>query len=462
MTLLIVDDESLIHASIEYCLKQLSVPDLNVIHAYSANEMLAKMLQQHVDATLVDIRMGAASGLEAIRDASSRWPDTLYYVMTSFSEFEYARTAISLGVTDYLLKPIDIAMLGKVVQKVRDNLQQRETKIRENFRGWLSAAESLREISYLYPPDYFTAVVLLTYDAEQPRREMWVPDFVMEQHDIVVSLPCPEGLMLLIYSPDSRKVNHLTSGFLRSGYPRGVTIFITSTCRSSAKLFEQLKALFLLARKRVFLGIGCRYDVPAAAETPKVDMKACDLWIRLWDDLFLQNTADYFSQLQRLSAYYQNKDWEPPEKHLADYIDSILGTGGTCADTAMRDLLPRLSKAVQPQVYSQKSPDKLDAVLEYVNDHYAANISLEDIAQKFNLTPNYLSTLFKRRFGVKFTDYLTDLRLNRAKQLLAGSNLSVRAISEQIGYFSQSHFNKVFQKKENCSPLEYRSRNQNK
>ena len=127
----------------------------------------------------------------------------------------------------------------------------------------------------------------------------------------------------------------------------------------------------------------------------------------------------------------------------------------------MRDLLPRLSKAVQPQVYSQKSPDKLDAVLEYVNDHYAANISLEDIAQKFNLTPNYLSTLFKRKFGVKFTDYLTDLRLNRAKQLLAGSTLSVRAISEQVGYFSQSHFNKVFQKKENCSPLEYRSRNQN-
>ena len=166
------------------------------------------------------------------------------------------------------------------------------------------------------------------------------------------------------------------------------------------------------------------------------------LWIRLWDDLFLQNTADYFSQLQRLSTYYQNKDWEPPEKHLADYIDSILGTGGTCADTAMRDLLPRLSKAVQPQVYSQKSPDKLDAVLEYVNDHYAANISLEDIAQKFNLTPNYLSTLFKRKFGVKFTDYLTDLRLTRAQLAL-------------------SHFNRVFQKKENCSPLEYRSRNQN-
>lgn len=45
MTLLIVDDESLIHASIEYCLKQLSAPDLNVIHAYSANEMLAKMIQ---------------------------------------------------------------------------------------------------------------------------------------------------------------------------------------------------------------------------------------------------------------------------------------------------------------------------------------------------------------------------------------------------------------------------------
>ena len=462
MTLLIVDDEALIHASIEYCLKQLSVPDLKVIHAYSAGEMLATMLQQPVDAALVDIRMGAVSGLEAIRDASAHRPDTMYYVMTSFSEFEYARTAISLGVTDYLLKPIDIAMLGKVVQKVRDNLHQNEEKIRENFRGWLSAAESMREISYLYPPDYFTAVVLLTYDAEQPRREMWVPDFVMEQHDIVVSLPCPEGLMLLIYSPDSRKVNHLTSGFLRSGYPQGVTVFITATCRSSAKLFEQVNALSLLARKRVFLGIGRRYDVPAAAETPEVDLKACSLWLKLWNDLFLQNTADYFSQLQRLSTYYQNRDAKLPEPHLAQYIDSILGAGGSCADMPMRDILPRLSRAVQPQVYSQKSPDKLDAVLEYVNDHYAANISLEDIAQKFNLTPNYLSTLFKRRFGVKFTDYLTDLRLNRAKQLLAGSNLSVRAISEQVGYFSQSHFNKVFQKKENCSPLEYRSRNQNK
>lgn len=457
MTILIVDDEALIHASIDYCLKQLSVPELTVIHAANGNEMLSCMLQNRVDAALVDIRMGASSGLDAIGEASSRWPDTLYYVMTSFSEFEYARTALQLGVEDYLLKPIDIATLGKVVERIRTRLAENREKIRENFRGWLSAAESSQEISYLYPGDYFAAAALLTYDARESRQKRWVPEFLEAQEDMVVSFLGREGLLLLFYAKDSSKVNRLVAKFPHKGYPAGVTAFLTGTCRNSGKLFQQLRGLFSLAEGRVLTGIHRRYD---GAEKPsREELQACKLWLRLWDDMYQQNTAGYFNQLQRLSGFYRNRDQQPVSPQLGEFVGAIVNDGTDFRGMPLRDVLQRLSQAVNPVVYAQQSPEKLDAVLAYVNDHYAANISLEEIAQKFQLTPNYLSTLFKKKFGIKFTDYLTGLRINRAKQLLAGTKLSVRDISEQVGYFSQSHFNKQFQKMENCSPLEYRSRN---
>ena len=106
MNILIADDEPLIHVSIQYTIQALNRPDVTVFNAANGREMLAEMQRAPVDLALVDIRMPGMSGLEAIQQAKAHWPDTDYYIMSGYSEFEYARQAVHLGVAEYLLKPL--------------------------------------------------------------------------------------------------------------------------------------------------------------------------------------------------------------------------------------------------------------------------------------------------------------------------------------------------------------------
>lgn len=101
-------------------------------------------------------------------------------------------------------------------------------------------------------------------------------------------------------------------------------------------------------------------------------------------------------------------------------------------------------------------------MIEYIQKNFCDDISVTQLAAQFNLSPNYLSSLLKKKLGLSFVDYLTVLRIGKAKELLISTNLSVHEISEAIGYYSQSYFTKTFIKKENCTPGEFRKKNINK
>ena len=93
-------DEPLIHISIEKLIQACSKED-EVLHAYNGHEML-KMLEEHeIAMAYVDIKMPGPSGLEAIKLGKEISPDTRYYIMTGFNEFEYAKQAVKLKVEDY-------------------------------------------------------------------------------------------------------------------------------------------------------------------------------------------------------------------------------------------------------------------------------------------------------------------------------------------------------------------------
>ena len=107
MNLLIVDDEPLIHVSIEYSLNEIQADHVTVYHAYTGSEMLKALEETPMDIALVDIRMPGMDGLEAIQQGKNISPQTFYYIMNGYSEFEYAREAVRLNVVEYLLKPLE-------------------------------------------------------------------------------------------------------------------------------------------------------------------------------------------------------------------------------------------------------------------------------------------------------------------------------------------------------------------
>ena len=94
--------------------------------------------------------------------------------------------------------------------------------------------------------------------------------------------------------------------------------------------------------------------------------------------------------------------------------------------------------------------------ISYIRIHYAENISLEEIAERLDITPEYLSTLFNREVGMNFTVFLRDFRISHAKRLLKGTDRKVYEIAREVGYADSKYFNRVFKEKVGVSPREFR------
>ncbi|MBC7105047.1 MAG: helix-turn-helix domain-containing protein, partial [Firmicutes bacterium] len=96
--------------------------------------------------------------------------------------------------------------------------------------------------------------------------------------------------------------------------------------------------------------------------------------------------------------------------------------------------------------------------VEYVRKNYHREVSLTDVARVIYLNPQYFSRVFRREMGMTFVDYLTMVRLEKAKELLLGSDLPVGVIAREVGYPDANYFSRIFKKRERVSPTEYRLR----
>lgn len=93
---------------------------------------------------------------------------------------------------------------------------------------------------------------------------------------------------------------------------------------------------------------------------------------------------------------------------------------------------------------------------QYINNHYAQNLSLELIGQAVGLNPSYFSNIFKKETGISFIDYLTDIRIQNAKNMLTETDLEVIEISEHTGFNDLKYFTRCFRKITGMTPVAYR------
>ena len=95
-------------------------------------------------------------------------------------------------------------------------------------------------------------------------------------------------------------------------------------------------------------------------------------------------------------------------------------------------------------------------IKEYIGEHYSENITLNDIADIVFLNPAYLSAMFKKETGQTLTQYLIDVRIDKAKEMLRNPERTIGEIACMVGYQDERHFSKLFSKMTGVKPTEYR------
>ncbi len=141
-----------------------------------------------------------------------------------------------------------------------------------------------------------------------------------------------------------------------------------------------------------------------------------------------------------------------------DYLATVLA----CQDyTALRSwFLQKLEEVCRKTAAyrEEQSESVVSRAKTYIDENFSKELSLDEVSQAVNISPYYFSKLFKEESGENFIEYLTKVRIARAKELLRNPDLSIKEICLQSGYSDPNYFSRIFKKQENVTPSEYRER----
>lgn len=119
-------------------------------------------------------------------------------------------------------------------------------------------------------------------------------------------------------------------------------------------------------------------------------------------------------------------------------------------------LLMEESWSPESNPYGNKRKRNLQDVKEYLDEHYQEKVSLESLSELFYINKFYLSRIFKEQFGLTLNNYLLQMRITHAKQLLRFTNLPIEKIGQQCGMMDANYFSRMFKNLEGITPGEYR------
>ncbi len=143
------------------------------------------------------------------------------------------------------------------------------------------------------------------------------------------------------------------------------------------------------------------------------------------------------------------------------YFHSMILTPGQFeAAVRLMAIFAQHLSMVSNQVVVQETnaePPNIVRAKQYIRDHQANDLSLGEVARAVNTSTFYFCKMFKKATGLNFTDYLSRVRIEKAKNLLLNPNLRVSEIAYEVGFQSLTHFNRVFRKMVGQSPTEYRA-----
>jgi two-component system, response regulator YesN len=407
VTLLIVDDDEIIREGLVRNIPWEENGFTVIGTARNGKEGLELAQDSHPHLILSDIRMPFMDGLEMAEAIKAIDSTAKVIFLTGYDEFEYAKKALNLKATDYILKYADNEEILDAVIKAGVEWHKEH-----QLQGIFDRSQQVLK-------DKFLRELLF---AEEASPEPPTPT---------------EGLNLNLQG-DQFSVAILGLEVVDGGEMVLQGDSLNGLCKD---LLDKSKVSYELIpdQKKIVLVFGASQDGLA----PAVYMEP------LMADLFRQLTDHYPNRktLFGIGDSYQGLGKITQSYHEALAAFEIQSTLGQAGITYFR------------QIGETENQQRLRKILDYIRIHFGdPNLSLGKLAQEVNICPAYISTIFKKYQKINFSDYLVSLRMNKARELLAKTNLMTYEVAEKTGYLNPQYFSVLFKKHTGLTPTEYKNR----
>ncbi|MDQ8735203.1 response regulator [Paenibacillus sp. LHD-38] len=512
---LLVDDEEIVCDGLTRFVNWEELGYRVVSSASSVAQALVYMESSPVDLVISDIRMPVQNGLQLMEIIQSEYPAVRTIILSGYGEFEYARQALRLGASDFLTKPVNFGELKKLLINIKKELDQerQEDRNRKEYRqmhlhhvlnslakGYIvDDQEEQAELAglpwdreyclirfqhqqfYNEQADLNDVKELISRIASQAAADkgsvwvfnnerseiacLWMPPVEGDTTDylkaLTESLESHQIEAVLGISERHRRLDHLKEAYLEAG-----------RALQYAMLHHDRKITHYREIDHVLL-TDYRIDETLAAEI--LDLLASpEQWSRI--EAIIYSTIDamnyegckpheiqafciqiLFMISQNLYSIHNMKSSAKTDNVMFATVRALLLSSDL---TSMKDsiagALDRMNQELNPVDQEAKSSHTIAKVQRYIDEHYAQNISLTTLSNVFFIHPIYLSRLFKEKTGKNYLDYVTEVRIMRAKELLKNPALKVYEICQMVGYDSPRYFSKLFKSLTGMTPKEYK------
>lgn len=473
--------------------------------AGSGQEGLELIESLRPDLVLTDIRMPGMDGLTMIRQAKNLIPHGVFIIFSGYNEFEYARQAISLGVVDYLEKPVTIETIDSALARAAELIGARggqegpeadEREARAVARLLETPVQTSAQLSEVFsgegaslPPFSSGTVLALMRDEAgslAPLAEAAIEEAERMGWKAAAAVRADEVLLALYTSgkADPEQAARRLARALQSGqgYPEdGFFAGVGSVCRSLSGLSACAEEARQALRYALFRECGeavlfreVEYGALPASGRAGDGILYC-LRAGDWEGA-VEETGRYLDFLEscRLSPeLYRHECLELAYLGLQaaresgeDYLlarrgEQILPYEELARRTSSREMRAWVTGFFKDLIgWSSAQREKgghkaVIAARQYILQNYQKSITLQEISDYVGMNPTYLSMLFKEQTGTTYIKFLTSVRLERARELLDRGK-KVSEVSSQCGFLSPRHFSEVFKKHVGMTPDQYR------
>lgn len=507
MRILIADDEAFVVEGLTLLLHQ-NLPQVEIMTADNGRSALAVLRERGAepDLLITDLNMPLMDGIELSQQIRRRYPRYRIMIISGYEDFEAARSAIELGALRYMLKPINhTEMVAYVRSVLEDVVREQDERIRHSTDRLESLLVDLHNHMLLDAP---------YGGAERIDRE--TGDYCAVRL-AVVSLPGGEGVPSLRPAVEKALKSRGGPGYLIRAEGAQATLLLCDFGEEDVSWLEGLpQELAAAVRYPVAVGVGRRCgalrevhqsyrtagmavwrsyladghavcfdddltDAPAEENRMEAAFRLRQETKRMMDFYtlvpekqqltHLMNT--FLAQLERLdcplgmrqlmcaglvmellsSGYVPGLGMENSlERYL--HLEFYTACGSWTQLREMMGQFVQVYSALLERVGNSGSSRLVQSIRSAIHADLR-NASLSQVADTLNMSPSYISMIFKEKTGQNFKDYLFQTRMNYAKRLLR-QGMAIGEIARQLGYEDTEHFSRRFRAQFGLSPMAYR------